>query len=64
MSNTTPAADDGFRPEKRPDGWTLDPDWEGDRFPRDDLQPDTQGHDPLASELGEDGEGELMPEDE
>ena len=27
------------------------------------LQPETQGHDPVAAELGEDGQGDLAPED-
>lgn len=30
----------------------------------DDAQPDSQGEDPLLAELGEDGQGELSPEDE
>ena len=39
-----------------------------DEIPSTDLpdstdQPETQGADPLAAELGEDGEGDLAPED-
>jgi len=30
----------------------------------DDAQPESQGEDPLLSELGEEGQGELAPEDE
>ena len=30
----------------------------------DELQPDTQGEDPLDAELGPDGEGDILPEDE
>ncbi len=30
----------------------------------DDAQPETQGEDPLLAELGEDGNGDLAPEDE
>lgn len=29
----------------------------------DEAQPDTQGEDPLEAELGEDGQGDLAPED-
>jgi hypothetical protein len=31
--------------------------------PSDELQPESQGDDPLAVELGEDGQGDLAPED-
>lgn len=31
--------------------------------PPETSQPDTQGADPLAAELGEDGQGDLSPED-
>jgi hypothetical protein len=39
-----------------------------EEIPRDDLvpedaQPESQGDDPLESELGEDGQGDLAPED-
>jgi len=30
----------------------------------EDAQPESQGEDPLISELGEEGQGELAPEDE
>ncbi len=30
----------------------------------DDAQPESQGEDPLIAELGEDGNGDLAPEDE
>jgi len=33
-------------------------------FPTDTQQPETQGDDPLEAELGEDGQGDLAPEDE
>lgn len=33
-------------------------------FPTDTQQPDTQGDDPIDAELGEDGQGDLAPEDE
>lgn len=33
-------------------------------FPTDTQQPETQGDDPLDAELGEDGQGDLAPEDE
>lgn len=41
---------------------------DGDDIPAADLatdfeQPDTQGTEPLAAELGEDGQGDLAPED-
>lgn len=32
-------------------------------LPTDEMQPDTQGDDPLEAELGEDGQGDLSPED-
>lgn len=32
-------------------------------LPTDDMQPDTQGDNPLEAELGEDGQGDLSPED-
>lgn len=32
-------------------------------LPSDDQQPDTQGEDPIEAELGEDGQGDLAPED-
>jgi hypothetical protein len=32
-------------------------------LPRGELQPDTQGMDPEAAELGDDGQGDLAPED-
>lgn len=32
-------------------------------LPDSDLQPESQGQDPLLVELGEDGEGDLLPED-
>jgi len=32
-------------------------------LPPSDLQPDTQGEDPLIAELGEEGDGDLAPED-
>lgn len=33
-------------------------------FPTDTEQPETQGDDPLEAELGDDGQGDLAPEDE
>ena len=41
---------------------------DGDQVPSADLvsdvdQPETQGEDPVVAELGEDGEGDLAPED-
>ena len=33
-------------------------------FPTSTQQPDTQGDDPLEAEIGEDGQGDLAPEDE
>ncbi len=33
-------------------------------FPTDVEQPDSQGNDPLEAEIGEDGQGDLSPEDE
>lgn len=33
-------------------------------FPTDTQQPDTQGDDPIDAEIGEDGQGDLSPEDE
>jgi hypothetical protein len=33
-------------------------------FPTDTSQPETQGDGPLEAELGEDGQGDLAPEDE
>jgi hypothetical protein len=33
-------------------------------FPTDTSQPETQGDEPLEAELGEDGQGDLAPEDE
>jgi len=36
---------------------------EGDDIP-DDAQPESQGEDPLLAALGEDGNGDLAPEDE
>lgn len=33
-------------------------------FPTDTEAPETQGEDPLEAELGEDGQGDLAPEDE
>lgn len=33
-------------------------------FPTDTSQPETQGDEPLDAELGEDGQGDLAPEDE
>lgn len=33
-------------------------------FPTDTEQPETQGDEPLEAELGEDGQGDLAPEDE
>lgn len=33
-------------------------------LPNDALQPETQGDEPLEAELGEDGQGDLAPEDE
>ena len=33
-------------------------------FPADVAQPETQGDDPLEAELGDDGQGDLAPEDE
>ena len=35
----------------------------GERMPGTTLQPETQGDDPLIAELGEDGDGDLSPED-
>ncbi len=32
-------------------------------LPTEAVQPDTQGENPLAAELGEDGQGDLAPED-
>jgi len=32
-------------------------------LPIDDAQPETRGNDPVIAELGEDGEGDLAPED-
>ena len=32
-------------------------------LPSEEAQPETQGDDPLAAELGEDGQGDLAPED-
>lgn len=33
-------------------------------FPTDTEQPETQGDEPLEAEIGEDGQGDLAPEDE
>ncbi|APH43551.1 hypothetical protein BMW26_00200 [Microbacterium sp. 1.5R] len=33
-------------------------------FPTDTDQPETQGDDPVDAELGDDGQGDLAPEDE
>ncbi len=33
-------------------------------FPTDTDQPETQGDDPIDAELGDDGQGDLAPEDE
>ncbi|KJQ52483.1 hypothetical protein [Microbacterium sp. SA39] len=33
-------------------------------FPSDVEQPETQGDEPLEAELGEDGQGDLAPEDD
>lgn len=33
-------------------------------FPTDTQQPDTQGDNPIDAEIGEDGQGDLAPEDE
>ena len=35
-----------------------------DADPSDAEQPETQGDDPVEAELGEDGQGDLAPEDE
>ncbi|MBT2484111.1 MULTISPECIES: hypothetical protein [unclassified Microbacterium] len=35
-----------------------------DTYAEDALQPETQGDEPLEAELGEDGEGDLAPEDQ
>ncbi|WJL96514.1 hypothetical protein QSU92_04850 [Microbacterium sp. ET2] len=32
-------------------------------YPDEVLQPETQGEDPVAAELGEEGQGDLAPED-
>jgi hypothetical protein len=32
-------------------------------LPDDEAQPDTQGEDPITAELGDDGQGDLAPED-
>lgn len=35
-----------------------------DVFPTDAEQPETQGEEPVEAELGEEGQGDLTPEDE
>ncbi|QNA91270.1 MULTISPECIES: hypothetical protein [unclassified Microbacterium] len=35
-----------------------------DVYPTDAEQPETQGDDPVEAELGEDGQGDIAPEDE
>ena len=34
-----------------------------DIAPPDEVQPETQGADPLEAELGEDGQGDIAPQD-
>lgn len=69
MESTSDAVPDARGDEDVPphrDGdVTADP---ADEIPFEDLplsaaQPETQGEDPLSAELGEDGEGDLLPED-
>ena len=69
----TTALDEGASPDDL-DGVTAtgdDPDQipsDDDQIPAEDLPadvylPETQGDDPVVAELGEDGEGDLSPED-
>lgn len=50
----------------RPDGYQEEP-ADGtvplEDVPPEAVQPDTQGEDPLAAELGENGQGDVLPED-
>ncbi|MBK0420105.1 sugar ABC transporter ATPase [Leucobacter sp. CSA1] len=40
-----------------------DPEIPAEDLPDSELQPESQGEDPLVAELGEEGEGDLAPED-
>ncbi|WP_322411338.1 hypothetical protein [Microbacterium invictum] len=46
-----------------PDADTLAADAPEEAYPDEVLQPETQGDDPVAAELGEEGQGDLAPED-
>ncbi|QKJ18968.1 hypothetical protein [Microbacterium hominis] len=53
MSNTTNDEGD-LTPEEMDDAGRIE----------DDVQPETQGETPLDAELGEEGQGDILPEDE
>lgn len=43
---------------------SMDPNEGAFVFPTDDEQPETQGEEALEAELGDDGQGDISPEDE
>lgn len=53
------SADAGFG-DSAPDGPSSDTE---ETYPATGVQPESQGQDPVIAELGEDGEGDLSPED-
>ncbi|VXB67114.1 hypothetical protein MICRO8M_30146 [Microbacterium sp. 8M] len=56
-----PATATGADPDEIP---APDDDVPAEDQPRSGLQPESQGDDPLIAELGEDGDGDLAPEDQ
>lgn len=60
MSNIDAFAN-SFEPEMQGIPRVGEPD---QTFPTDTAQPETQGDVPLEAELGDDGQGDLAPEDE
>ncbi len=53
------SADAGFG-DSAPEGFSSDTE---ETYAATDIQPESQGQDPVVAELGEEGEGDLSPED-